>query len=108
MSAVARARRPPSRARLRAVQAVLDEQGRPLNSFKVQVEAVAPPVAVYELDRMLTLVTTHMAPDAMPSRTCLVARSSPVRPAPRPIPAIDGSPASRAATSRSCGWATIH
>jgi penicillin-binding protein 1B len=59
MSAVARARRPPSRARLRAVQAVLDEQGRPLNSFKVQVEAVAPPVAVYELDRMLTLVTTH-------------------------------------------------
>ncbi len=47
------------RARLRAVRAVLDEHGRPLKSFKVQVEAVAPPAAVYELDRMLTLVTTH-------------------------------------------------
>ena len=47
------------RARLRAVHAVLDEQGRPLKSFKVQVEAAAPPSAVYQLDRMLTLVTTH-------------------------------------------------
>jgi penicillin-binding protein 1B len=47
------------RARLRAVQAVLDEQGRPLKSFKVQVEEAAPPAAVYQLDRMLTLVTTH-------------------------------------------------
>ena len=47
------------RARLRAVQAVLDEHGRPLRSFKVQVEAAAPPAAVYQLDRMLTLVTTH-------------------------------------------------
>jgi penicillin-binding protein 1B len=47
------------RARLRAVRAVLDEQGRPLKTFKVQVEAVAPPAAVYELDQMLTLVTTH-------------------------------------------------
>jgi penicillin-binding protein 1B len=47
------------RARLRAVRAVLDEQGRPLRSFKVQVEAAAPPSAVYQLDRMLTLVTTH-------------------------------------------------
>jgi penicillin-binding protein 1B len=47
------------RARLRAVHAVLDEQGRPLRSFKVQVEAVAPPAAVYELDRMLMLVPTH-------------------------------------------------
>jgi penicillin-binding protein 1B len=47
------------RARLRAVRAVLDEQGRPLKSFKVQVEAAAPPSAVYQLDRMLTLVTTH-------------------------------------------------
>ncbi len=46
------------RARLRAVRAVLDERGRPLKSFKVQVEAVAAPAAVYELDRMLTLVTT--------------------------------------------------
>jgi penicillin-binding protein 1B len=47
------------RARLRAVHAVLDEHGRPLKSFKVQVEAAAPPAAVYELDRMLMLVTTH-------------------------------------------------
>ena len=47
------------RARLRAVRAVLDEQGRPLKSFKVQVDAAAPPAAVYQLDRMLTLVTTH-------------------------------------------------
>jgi len=46
------------RARLRAVRAVLDEQGHPLKSFKVQVEAAASPAAVYELDRMLTLVTT--------------------------------------------------
>jgi penicillin-binding protein 1B len=47
------------RARLRAVRAVLDEHGRPLKTFKVQVEAVAPPAAVYQLDQMLTLVTTH-------------------------------------------------
>jgi penicillin-binding protein 1B len=47
------------RARLRAVRAVLDEQGRPLKSFKVQVEAAAPPAAVYQVDRMLTLVTTR-------------------------------------------------
>jgi penicillin-binding protein 1B len=47
------------RARLRAVRAVLDERGRPLRSFKVQVEAAAPPSAVYQLDRMLVLVTTH-------------------------------------------------
>ena len=47
------------RARLRAVRAVVDEHGRPLKSFKVQVEQAAPPAAVYQLDRMLTLVTTH-------------------------------------------------
>ncbi len=47
------------RARLRAVHAVLDEQGRPLKTFKVEVAAAAPPEAVYQLDRMLTLVTTH-------------------------------------------------
>jgi len=46
------------RARLRAVQAVLDEQGKPLKTFKVQVEEAAPSAAVYQLDRMLTLVTT--------------------------------------------------
>ncbi len=47
------------RARLRTVRAVLDEHGRPLKSFKVQVEAAASPSAVYQLDRMLTLVTTR-------------------------------------------------
>jgi penicillin-binding protein 1B len=47
------------RARLRAVRAVLDEQGRPLKTFKVQVEEAAPAAAVYQLDRMLTLVTTR-------------------------------------------------
>jgi penicillin-binding protein 1B len=47
------------RARLRAVHAVLDEHGRQLKSFKVQVEAAAPPAAIYQLDRMLTLVTTR-------------------------------------------------
>ena len=47
------------RARLRAVHAVLDEQGRPLKSFKVQVEEAAPSAAVYQLDRMLMLVTTR-------------------------------------------------
>ena len=46
------------RARLRSVHAVLDEQGHPLKSFKVQVEAAAPPADVYQLDRMLMLVTT--------------------------------------------------
>ena len=47
------------RARLRAVHAVVDENGRPLKSFKVQVEEAAPAAAVYQLDRMLTLVTTR-------------------------------------------------
>jgi penicillin-binding protein 1B len=47
------------RARLRAVRAVVDENGRPLKSFKVQVEEAAPAAAVYQLDRMLTLVTTR-------------------------------------------------
>ena len=47
------------RARLRAVRAVLDEHGKALKSFKVQVEEAAPAAAVYQLDRMLTLVTTR-------------------------------------------------
>jgi penicillin-binding protein 1B len=47
------------RARLRAVRAVVDEHGRQLKSFKVQVEAAAPSAAVYQLDRMLTLVITR-------------------------------------------------
>jgi penicillin-binding protein 1B len=47
------------RARLRAVHAVLDEQGHALKRFKVQVESVAPPAAVYQIDRMLMLVPTR-------------------------------------------------
>jgi penicillin-binding protein 1B len=47
------------RARLRAVRAVLDDQGRPLKTFRVQVEEAAPPAAVYQIDRMMTLVTTR-------------------------------------------------
>ena len=47
------------RTKLRAVRAVVDDHGQPLRSFKVQVEAAAPPVAVYQLNRMLTLVITH-------------------------------------------------
>jgi penicillin-binding protein 1B len=47
------------RARLRAVRAVLNEQGQPLKSFEVKVEVAAPSAAVYQLDRMLTLVTTR-------------------------------------------------
>jgi penicillin-binding protein 1B len=47
------------RPRLRAVQAVLDEQGHALKRFDVQVEAAAPPAAVYQIDRMLMLVPTR-------------------------------------------------
>jgi penicillin-binding protein 1B len=47
------------RARLRAVHAVVDENGRPLKSFKVQLEEAAPPAVVYQLDRMLVLVATN-------------------------------------------------
>ncbi len=67
------------RARLRAVHAVLDEQGRPLRSFKVQVEAAAPPAAVYQLDRMLTLVTTRGtgrdAPAHLPRGTVVAGKT---------------------------------
>ncbi len=67
------------RARLRAVRAVLDEQGRPLRSFKVQVEAAAPPAAVYQIDRMLTLVTTRGtgrdAPNRLPRGTVVAGKT---------------------------------
>ncbi len=56
------------RARLRAVHAVVDEQGRLLKTFKVQVEQAAPSAAVYQLDRMLTLVTTRGTARAAASR----------------------------------------
>ena len=67
------------RARLRAVRAVLDEHGRPLKNFKVQVEAAAPASAVYQLDRMLTLVTTHGtgrdAPARLPRGTVVAGKT---------------------------------
>ncbi len=67
------------RARLRAVHAVLDEHGRPLKSFKVQVEEAAPAAAVYQLDRMLTLVTTHGtgrdAVTRLPRRTVVAGKT---------------------------------
>jgi penicillin-binding protein 1B len=67
------------RARLRAVHAVLDEHGRPLKSFKVQVEAAAAPAAVYQLDRMLMLVTTHGtgrdAPAHLPRGTVVAGKT---------------------------------
>ncbi len=45
------------RARLRSVQAVLDEEGHPLKSFKLEVAPAASPAAVYEVSRMMTQVT---------------------------------------------------
>jgi penicillin-binding protein 1B len=47
------------RARLRSVLAVLDEHGKALKSFRVQVDAAAPPAAAYQIERMLMLVPTH-------------------------------------------------
>ena len=67
------------RARLRAVRAVLDEHGHPLKSFKVQVDEAAPPAAVYQLDRMLTLVTTRGtgrdAPARLPRGTVVAGKT---------------------------------
>ncbi len=67
------------RARLRAVRAVLDEHGKPLKSFKVQVDEAAPPAAVYQLDRMLTLVTTRGtgrdAPARLPRGTIVAGKT---------------------------------
>jgi penicillin-binding protein 1B len=67
------------RARLRAVRAVLDEHGAALKRFKVEVEAAAPPAAVYQLDRMLTLVTTHGtgrgAAQRLPAGTVVAAKT---------------------------------
>jgi penicillin-binding protein 1B len=46
------------KARLRTVRAVVDENGKPLKRFPVQVDAVASPATVYQVDRMLTQVFT--------------------------------------------------
>jgi penicillin-binding protein 1B len=41
---------------LRAVRAVVDEQGKPLKSFALEVTPVASPAAVYEVNRMMVQV----------------------------------------------------
>ncbi len=94
------------RTRLRAVRAVLDEQGRPLKSFKVQVEAVAPPAAVYRARS-----NAHAGADTRHGARrggAAAARvwSSPARPARPRTPATAGSRDSRAVISRSSGSAT--
>lgn len=43
-------------ARLRAVRAVLDSEGKPLKSFGLEVSPVADPAAVYQLNQMLVQV----------------------------------------------------
>lgn len=45
------------KARLHTVRAVLDEKGKALKSFKVEVEAVAAPELVYQVDSMMVQVT---------------------------------------------------
>ena len=44
---------------LRAVQAVISANGRPLKAFPVRVTPVAPPADVYELTTMMEQVLTH-------------------------------------------------
>jgi penicillin-binding protein 1B len=45
--------------RLRAVRAVLDEQGKPLKAFGLEVTQVADPAPVYQLNQMLVQVIEH-------------------------------------------------
>ncbi|MGH8294400.1 MAG: penicillin-binding protein 1B [Steroidobacteraceae bacterium] len=47
------------RTPLRAVQAVVSADGKPLQAFPVQVTQVAPAADVYEIDSMLEQVITH-------------------------------------------------
>lgn len=44
------------KARLRTVRAVVDDGGKTLRAFPVQVDAVAHPATIYQVDRMLTQV----------------------------------------------------
>lgn len=44
---------------LRAVRAVVDEDGKALKSFALEVTPVAPPAAVYEVNRMMVEVIEH-------------------------------------------------
>ncbi len=45
------------KARLRSVQSVVDEDGKPLKSFKLEVAPAASSAAVYEVARIMTQVT---------------------------------------------------
>ncbi|AMN48455.1 penicillin-binding protein 1B [Steroidobacter denitrificans] len=53
---------------LRAVRAVVDEQGKPLKSFALEITPVADPKAVYEVNRMLVQVMEHGSGRAARSR----------------------------------------
>ncbi len=56
------------RAPLRAVRAVLDEQGKPLKAFPLEVQQVADPDAIYQLDRMMIEVTRRGTGAAIAAR----------------------------------------
>ncbi len=45
--------------RLRAVRAVLGEDGKPLKTFPLDVKEAAPPASVFALGQMMTAVMTH-------------------------------------------------
>lgn len=47
------------KARLRTVRAVVDDGGKTLRAFPVQVDAVAHPATIYQVDRMLTQVVAR-------------------------------------------------
>jgi penicillin-binding protein 1B len=47
------------RTPLRAVRAVLDHEGKPLKAFALEVNPVATPENVYQLDRMMIAVMEH-------------------------------------------------
>ncbi len=47
------------RSPLRAVRAVVDQNGTPLKSFPLEVTPVADPAAVYQVDRMMVEVMEH-------------------------------------------------
>jgi penicillin-binding protein 1B len=53
---------------LRAVRAVVDEQGKPLKSFALEITPVADPKAIYEVNRMLVQVMERGSGRAARSR----------------------------------------
>jgi len=56
------------RSRLRSVQTVLDEDGKPLKSFKLEVTPAAAPGAVYQVVKMMTQVTERGTGHAVGAR----------------------------------------